>query len=75
MTITKEDIIEYLNTSDVGIIQQDIDLESIRVVDIKENYVLIKYYTKDLQHTKNASIPLHLFKDLIRDKKINEILS
>ena len=73
--ITKEDVKNYILTSNKSIF--DIDVESIKDVSIHPNggYVLIKYLTKDYQTLKNASIPINYFKDVIRDRKINEILN
>lgn len=72
--ITKEDVKNYILSSNKSI--SDINVESIKDINIHPNggYVLIKYLTKD-QTLRNASIPIHYFKDVIRDRKINEILS
>lgn len=75
MMITKEDVKNYILSSNKSI--SDINVESIKDINIHPNggYVLIKYLTKDYQTLRNASIPLQYFKDVIRDRKINEILS
>ena len=73
--ITKEDIKNYILSSNLSI--SDYDVESIKDINIHPNggYVLIKYLTKDYQTLRNTSIPIHYFKDIIRDRKINEILN
>jgi len=73
--ITKEDVKNYILSSNTSI--SDINVESIKDVSVHPNggYVLIKYLTKDYQTLRNASIPIHYFKDVIRDRKINEILN
>jgi hypothetical protein len=73
--ITKEDVKNYILSSNTSI--SDYDVESIKDINIHPNggYVLIKYLTKDHQTLRNASIPIHYFNDVIRDRKINEILS
>ena len=73
--ITKEDVKNYILSSNTSI--SDYDVESIKDINIHPNggYVLIKYLTKDYQTLRNASIPIHYFKDIIRDRKINEILN
>lgn len=78
--ITKEDVKNYILTSNKSIFFPylvDIDVESIKDVSVHRNggYVLIKYLTKDYQTLKNVSIPINYFKDVIRDRKINEILN
>jgi len=74
MMITKEDVKNYILSSNKSI--SDINVEFIKDINIHPNggYVLIKYLTKE---TNNLiiSIPLQYFKDVIRDRKINEILS
>ena len=81
--ITKEDVKNYILSSNTSISDYDGrsllkgDVESIKDINIHPNggYVLIKYLTKDYQTLRNASIPIHYFKDIIRDRKINEILN
>ena len=57
MMITKEDVKNYILSSNKSI--SDINVESIKDINIHPNggYVLIKYLTKD-QTLRNASIPI-----------------